>query len=433
MGQISILLVTLLFILILTARLRVHPFLSLIAGSLLVGVLAGETEGTMEAITTGMSSIFAEYAIVVTGGSIIGVILQKSGATSIIADDIIKIFKKPVLALLLLGFMFAVPMMCLILAFIIFLPVAKDLSEKLNLKKGVTEGALALGTMVSFGLIYPSPGIYAFIRDVGPTAEISAFRVLVTGLLIAVPVSLVGYLYIIKVYNMKTKEDYFRHTSPAKNPAVVQVLPTRVACYAPIVIPVILIVMRITTHSPVFYFIGNPGMALMSGAVMAMVLPTRNFVSADVRAWVEKGIRRSGLVMLDICGGGALGATLAMAGVGEALGNMLLVSSIPALLIPFVIGAAIQTVQGSRMVTLFVASALVVPIMPQLGLPAEIVLFSMASGTFLISHFNDPFFWVLGDFADMEIPQILKTYTMGGIVMGITSMTITGVIYHAFY
>ncbi len=433
MGPITIFILALIFILILTARLRVHPFLSLIAGSMLVGILAGETEGTMEAITAGMSSIFAEYAIVVTGGSIIGVILQKSGATSIIADDIIRIFKKPVMALFLLGFMFAVPMMCLILAFIIFIPVAKDLSEKLSLKKGVTESALALGTMVSFGLIYPSPGIYAFIRDMGPTTEISAFRVLITGLFIAVPVSLAGYLYIMKIYDMRAKEDYFRYAAPAKDPAVVSLLPTRVACYAPIVIPVILILIRITTHSPVFYFIGNPGMALMSGAVIAMVLPTRKFGSADIRAWVEKGIRRSGLVMLDICGGGALGATLAMAGVGEAIGDMLLVSSVPPLLIPFLIGAAIQTVQGSRMVTLFVASALVVPIMPQLGLPAEIVLFSMASGTFLISHFNDPFFWVLGDFADMETPEILKTYTIGGIIMGITSMAITSIIYFAFY
>jgi GntP family gluconate:H+ symporter len=432
MGPITIFILALIFILILTARLRVHPFLSLIAGSMLVGILAGETEGTMEAITTGMSSIFAEYAIVVTGGSIIGVILQKSGATSIIADDIIKIFKKPVLALFLLGFMFAVPMMCLILAFIIFIPVAKDLSEKLNLKKGVTEGALALGTMVSFGLIYPSPGIYAFVRDVGPTTEISALRVLVTGIIIAVPVSLAGYLYIMKIYNMKTREDYFLYKAPAKDPASISLLPTRVACYAPIVIPVILILMRITTHSPVFYFIGNPGMALMSGAVIAMVL-TRKFGSSDVRAWVEKGIRRSGLVMLDICGGGALGATLAMAGVGKAIGEMLLTSSIPPLLIPFLIGAAIQTVQGSRMVSLFVASALVIPIMPELGLPPEIALFSMASGTFLISHFNDPFFWVLGDFAEMETPDILKTYTMGGIVMGITSIAMTSIIYFVFY
>lgn len=433
MGPISIFLVALIFILILTARLRVHPFLSLIAASMLVGLLAGEIEGTMGAIEAGMSSIFAEFAIVVTAGSIIGIILQRSGATSIIADDIIRIFKKPVLALFLLGFMFAVPMMCLILAFIIFLPVAKDLSEKLNLKKGVTEGALALGTMVSFGLIYPSPGIYAFVRDVGPITEISALRVMVTGVLIAVFVSLVGYLYIMKVFNMKNREDYFRYKAPERNPAVVEVLPTRVACYAPIIIPTILILMRITTHADVFYFIGNPGMALMSGAVVAMTLPTRKFASADVRAWVEKGIRRSGLVMLDICGGGALGATLALAGVGEALGNMLITSSVPALFIPFLIGAAIQTVQGSRMVTLFVASALVVPIMPQLGLPAEIVLFSMASGTFLISHFNDPFFWILGDLADMQTPEILKTYTMGGIVMGLSSMAITSVIYFAFY
>ena len=71
MGPIIILLVVLLFILILTAHFRVHPFMSLISGSILVGILAGEIDGTMEAITTGMSSIFAEYAIVVTAGSII--------------------------------------------------------------------------------------------------------------------------------------------------------------------------------------------------------------------------------------------------------------------------------------------------------------------------------------------------------------------------
>lgn len=165
MSPLLIFLIALAFVLVLTARLRVHPFISLIAGSVLVGFLAGEIEATLDTITAGMSSIFAQYAIIVTSGSIIGVILHKTGATALIAEDITKIFKKPIFAIALLGFVFAVPMMCLILAFIIFLPVAKDLSDKHGFPKGLTEVALALATMASFGLLYPSPGIYAFTNE----------------------------------------------------------------------------------------------------------------------------------------------------------------------------------------------------------------------------------------------------------------------------
>ncbi|MDW5551425.1 hypothetical protein [Methanosarcina sp.] len=45
---------------------------------------------------------------------------------------------------------------------------------------------------------------------------------------------------------------------------------------------------------------------------------------------VEKAVRRSGVVLLDLCGGGALGVTtLAMTGAGEALGRFFLQLSLP--------------------------------------------------------------------------------------------------------
>ncbi|MDK2912893.1 MAG: gluconate:H+ symporter, GntP family [Methanolobus sp.] len=427
MNPLLIFLVALVFILVLTARLRVHPFISLIAGSVLVGLLAGETETTIETITAGMSSIFSQYAIVVTSGSIIGVILHKTGATALIAEDITKLFKKPVFAIALLGFAFAVPMMCLILAFIIFLPVAKDLSDKHGFPKGLTEVALALATMASFGLLYPSPGIYSFVNEM----QLSAPRVLVMGFFIAVIVFLVGYLYASRYYKFSISADCCEDMVKQKTEVRIPVF--RLASYVPIIIPIVLIMMRLLTNYPIIEFVGHESIALLSGAILAMTLHVRNFSSADIRAWVEKGIRRSGLVLLDICGGGALGATLAMAGVGEALGDMLLGSRIPVLLIPFLVAAAVQTVQGSRMVTLFIAAALVIPIMPDLGLPAEIVLFSMASGTFLISHFNDPYFWILADFAEMDSTEVLKTYTLGGAVMGIASLLVTAVIYVLLY
>jgi gluconate:H+ symporter, GntP family len=89
---------------------------------------------------------------------------------------------------------------------------------------------------------------------------------------------------------------------------------------------------------------------------------------------VEKAVRRSGVVLLDLCGGGALGVTtLAMTGAGEALGRFFLQLSLPHILVLFLIAAALQTVQGSRVVTMLVAPFLLLPLFPELGLPPEII------------------------------------------------------------
>ena len=426
MDPLIIFFIALIVILILTARLRLHPFLSLIFVSVLVGLLAGNPE---EAIAKGMGRVFGQFAIVITAGSIIGLILHRTGGTVLIADDIIRISKRPLLALNILGFVFSVPLMCCILAYVIFIPVARDLSSRLGRSRSVSATALGLGTLASFNLVYPSPVVYPAMIEL----DVLRPEVMLTGLFIAIAVSLVGYVYAVKFCDFG--EDGGNSDEKLDQNKIEQdkVLPGRVTVYSPLVIPIVLIILDVFTTIPVFDFIGDPDVALLIGVILAILLTVRIFDFSEVRAWIEKGIRRSGIVLLDMCGGGALGATLALTGAGEALGNLLIGTNIPALLIPFLVAAAIQTVQGSRVVTMLVAPALIIPIIPELGLPAEIALFSMASGTLLISHFNDPFFWIFGDLAEMETTEILKTYTAGGMLMGIGSLALTALVYLVFY
>ncbi|WP_406656697.1 GntP family permease [Methanolobus sp. ZRKC2] len=421
--------VALVLILILTARLRIHPFLSLILVSVFVGLLIGDLERTLVAISQGMGRVFGQFAIVITAGSIIGLILHRTGGTTLIADDIIKISKRPLLALNILGFVFAVPLMCCILAYVIFIPVAKDLSARLGISRAVSATALGLGTLASFNLVYPSPVVHPAMIEL----DILRPEVIVTGLAIAIIVSLIGYWYAVKFCDFGENTSYSSEEVDLNKEEQEKVLPGRVASYSPLVIPIILILLDVFTAIPLFDLIGDPDVALLIGVILAILLTVRTFDFSEVRAWIEKGIRRSGIVLLDMCGGGALGATLALTGAGEALGDLLISTSMPALLIPFLVTAAIQTVQGSRVVTMLVAPSLIIPVLPELGLPAEIVLFSMASGTLLISHFNDPFFWIFGDLAEMETTEILRTYTAGGIIMGISSLALTGLIYLVFY
>lgn len=429
MNPLIIFFTALALILFLTARLRVHPFLSLIFVSVLVGLLAGELEGTLEAISKGMGRVFSQFAIVITAGSIIGLILHRTGGTTLIADDIIRVSKKPLLALNLLGFVFAVPLMCCILAYVIFIPVARDLSTRLGTSKAVSATALGLGTLASFNLVYPSPVVHPAMIEL----DILRPDAILTGLAIALAVSLIGYIYAVKFCNFEDEPIYSNGNLNLDEDEKENILPGRFAAYGPLVSPMILIILDVFTAIPVFDFIGDPDVALLIGVILAILLTARTFDFSEVRQWIEKGIRRSGIVLLDMCGGGALGATLTLTGAGEALGNLLIDTSLPPLIIPFLVAAAIQTVQGSRVVTMLVTPALIMPVFPELRLPAEIVLFSMASGTLLISHFNDPFFWIFGDLAEMETTQILKTYTAGGVVMGICSLVLTGLIYVVLY
>lgn len=157
MHPVIIFFLALFLILLLTARFRLHPFLSLILVSVFTGILAGEPLSTVEAITKGLGSVFSRFAIIITCGSVIGLLLQSTGGMSLIASDIIRFSRNPLLALNLFGFLFSVPLMCYILAYVIFIPITKELAARLDDPLISTATALALGAVASFNLVYPSP------------------------------------------------------------------------------------------------------------------------------------------------------------------------------------------------------------------------------------------------------------------------------------
>ncbi len=444
MHPVFIFLFALLCILFFTTVLRLHPFLSLIFVSILTGILAGEPLATVKAVTEGLGKVFSSFAIIITCGSIIGLLLQANGGMSLIASDIVRFFRNPLLALNLLGFLFSVPMMCYILAYVIFIPIARELASKLDNPSISTATSLALGAVASFNLVYPSPVIISAAEELSANTD----RLIILGFLIAIPTSIAGYLYARRLEKIKTtyvtsvqeemieiKEEETviqkNSTDLYKNSSLKL---GRLEAYSPIFLPLILIFLNTGfDHShPVFVFLGNPNIALLIGVVLSL-LSGRSLGFVELRTLVEKAVRRSGVVLLDLCGGGALGATLAMTGAGESLGLFFLQLNLPHILVPFLVAAAFQTVQGSRVVTMLVAPSLLLPLVPELGLPPEILILSMASGTFLISHVNDPFFWIFGELAELRPSEVFRSNTLGGVLMGIVSFFLVSGVYILFY
>jgi GntP family gluconate:H+ symporter len=446
MNPLLLFLFALLLILLMTAKLRLHPFLSLVSVSILTGVLAGEPLSAVESVSTGLGQVFAHFAIIISCGSIIGLMLEKTGGMAVIAEDLIRFSKKPLMGLNILGFLFSVPVMCCILAYVIFVPISRELASRLKIPPISTATALALGALASFNLVYPSPVILPVAEELSADSGL----LIRMGFFIAVFTSVSGLFYAKKFAGKLKKESELtepsfpgieEHETTVKessdnesktNGIIENRISRRLTAYLPVFFPLLLILLNAVYDSSFLAFFGDPNIALLIGVLISS-FSARNLGSKVIGSIIEKAIRRSGVVLLDLCGGGALGAVLASTGAGQALGQFFLGLNLPSIFVPFLLAACLQSVQGSRVVTALVAFPLMIPLLPELGLPVEIFILAMASGTFLVSHVNDPFFWIFGELAELEPVQVLRAYTLGGILMGVVSFLLVCGVYVLFY
>ncbi|RZN36979.1 MAG: GntP family permease [Methanophagales archaeon ANME-1-THS] len=416
MTPLLIFLLALLLILVLTALFRFNPFLSLLSVSLLVALLAAKPFEGLQAILTGMERVIYQFGIIIVCGSIIGIVLDGIGGIAVIADDIIRLSKEPILALNLLGFIVAIPVMCCILAYVIFIPIARAIASKLKIPIGVAAASLSLGTLASYELIYPAPGVYSAAVELGIVGR----DIVLLGLFIAIPTSMAGYLYAKR----------FCQLGPVPPDVVAKQgkRTSRLQAYPPIIVPLLLIFLSLLYPIPVLNFAGDPNVALLIG-VFLVLIAAQGSGRDTINTWTREAVKKGGGILMVLCSGGALASTLAITGVGQEIGAVIVRSGMPALLVPFMVAVAIQSVQGSRLVTFLIAPSIIQPTLPELGLPLELVLMSMASGTFLVSHANDAYFWAVIELAEMTPAAGYRCYTIGGIVLGAVALLITALIY----
>jgi len=76
-----IILLGVIFIVLATAVLKIHPFLALLFSAFFVGIASGMPLTTVvEHVNAGFGGLMTSIGLVIVAGTIIGVILEKSGA-----------------------------------------------------------------------------------------------------------------------------------------------------------------------------------------------------------------------------------------------------------------------------------------------------------------------------------------------------------------
>lgn len=426
------LLVSVLFIIVGTTKLKIHPFLVLLLATYITGFMSGMPSGEIvKVITGGFGSILAYIGIVIILGTIIGTILEKSGAAIKLAEIVVKVVgkKRPALAMGIIGYIVSIPVFC-DSAFVILSSLKKSLIQKTGKSAVAMSVALSTGLYATHTLVPPTPGPIAAAGNLGIDDQLGL--VILFGLLVSLIAMLVGFWWA-NYSGKKHQSDEDKTLKMDLEEGVQQQLPSAFFSVLPIVLPILLIALRsivlltfANTDSFAFKsidFLGDPVNALLLGLFSSFLLLKKG--SVRLEDCMGEGIKASAAILIITGAGGAFGAMLKATHIGDSLGEMLAGYNL-GIFLPFIIAAALKTAQGSSTVSLVATSALVAPLLASLGLDSAtgkaLTVMAIGAGAMTISHANDSFFWVVTQFSKMKVATGYKTHSMATLFQGMVSI-----------
>ncbi|WP_020614749.1 GntP family permease [Sediminispirochaeta bajacaliforniensis] len=422
------LLIAVLLIILFTAKFNMNAFVVLVTIAffygLAIGLPPGDVVGT---IRSGFGGTLGYIGIVIIAGTIIGIVLEKTGAALSMTQAILKIVGKErsPLAMSVAGYVVSIPVFC-DSGYVILTPLNKALAEETGKSMAVMAVALATGLYATHTLVPPTPGPIAAAGTLG--ADLGA--VIGLGLIVSIPAMLAGYLWATKFasrYEIKAElqESYADLLEKYGK------LPGAFHSFLPLLVPILLILLKSVAAYPshpfgqggfssFIQFIGDPVTALMLGIFISLTLVKKDLRKESVSSWMGEGVKNAALILAITGAGGAFGAVLKASPMAEFINSNLSTLKL-GIFLPFIISAALKTAQGSSTVAIITTSSIMAPLLSVLGLNPALTVLAIGAGAMVVSHANDSYFWVVSQFSGMEVSTSYKAYTSATLVEGLVA------------
>jgi len=424
--------ITILWIVIGTSKVKLHPFLVLLSASFLLAILLGIKPIEMIIlIQKGFGNIIQNIGLLILFGTIIGIALEESNGTLSIAQGILKRLTRLPLAYAIscIGYLVSIPVFC-DAAFVILSHLNKTLSKKTKTPLVGLTVALSTGLFAPHVLVPPTPGPLAAASNL----QLENILLLIfMGGIIAFILIIVGGAY--GNYLIKKNKYTFEEgeEDQSKNEKISDV-PGFTLAILPILIPIILMGAGtlIKFLPPDFIIIDllnlitQPTFALGIGMLFAFRLFINNN-KTNINKSIKKGVIQAAPILIITGMGGSLGSIIQTIPLHDFAKDISSYQSL-GILIPFGIAALLKTAQGSSTVAIITTSSIVFPLLPLLNLDSEIgkvwVIMSLGVGSMTVSHANDSYFWIVSQMSGMDVKTAYKTHTMGTLLQGIIGFII---------
>jgi GntP family gluconate:H+ symporter len=423
------LLIAVAVIIVLTGRYKVNAFLVLIGIAFAYGMAIGIPGlEVIKLVKSGFGGTLTNIGIVIVAGTIMGTILEETGAALAMTEAILRLVgkKRAPLAMNIAGYVVSIPVFC-DSGYVILNPLNKALAKESGTSMTVMAVALATGLYATHVMVPPTPG---------PLAAAAALKadlgqVILYGIVIAIPAALAGLFWALTM----AKKYYIEPDISETYSDIVKKygkLPSTFLSFLPIVVPLVLIFMKTIAEYPtkpfgaaglqrLLSFLGDPVVALIIGMLVSLLLVRKGEHKTAISDWMSKGIKDSAIILVITAAGGSFGAILGKSPIADFIKQNM--TALPlGMLLPFVISAALKTAQGSSTVAIVTTAGIMAPLLVTLGLDPALATIAIGAGSMVVSHANDSYFWVVSQFSNMPVNTAYKVYTSATAVEGVVAI-----------
>ncbi|WP_455055892.1 GntP family permease [Merdimonas faecis] len=420
-------------IIVSVVKLRLHPFLSLLIGSLLMGFLSGiKPDKILESICAGFGGTMGDVGILILLGVILGELLHNSGATRNIAGRLLKLFgvDNTPLAINITGYLICIPVF-FDAAFVILIDLMRQLSQRGKIALNVLVCSLAIGMTMTHAMVIPTPGPVAVAGIMG--ANIAWF--IFYSLIVSLPASLIGgvlygkYLKHHPAWGNAFEEEEIEGAKQGHADGEGASGTTGIVL---ILLPIVLIILGTVLQSmvdenasayPIILFLSDTNVILLFTIFLAFFV-LRRHLTASFNDLTSVAAESVGSIIAIICAGGAFGEVIGISGLGDYLVESMQSLGIPLIVLAYLLTQVLRMGLGSITVSLVTTAAVIAPLIAQTGDSPVLAGLAVCAGGVGLCMPNDSSFWTINKFSRFSFGETVRALTIPGTIAGVTSFLI---------
>lgn len=442
---------TVLLLLFLVIRLRLHAALGLMLAALALGLASGmPIQKVPLSFTAGVGSMMGHIAIILAMGAILGQLLSDSTALGEALVDRCGVRGVP-WALLALSLLVGMAVFFEV-GLVLLLPLVVETARRTGKPLILTALPVMAGLSIMHGLVPPHPA--AILATTVYHADVG--RTILWAMVVGIPAATLAGPVLESILTRRWE----KRGGPAQlvalaSPALAEAAPKPVSLGAAsagpaparawralvvILLPVLLICLGSWADAlaapggranRLLHLAGYPDVAMLLAALVALLLLGPHVQTPAYRA--RGGLRKlvsdsfgpiaGVLVILSAAGG--LSGVLRDSGAAQATVGYAMHAHIPPLLLAWLLAAFVRVSMGSATVAMAVSSGVLAPLAGHMGANPVLMVLATGSGSLMLSHVNDSGFWLVQSLFKIDVKGTFATWTIVETVVSVSGLACT--------
>jgi GntP family gluconate:H+ symporter len=426
---------TVLLLLLLVGRFKLHAALGLSVAAFCLGIAAGMPLRQVPAsFTNGVGNMMGHIAIILGMGAILGQLLASSGGAASLSKALVEGCGPRGLPWALLGLSLIVGMPVFFeVGLVLLMPIIVEAAQRARRPPILVALPVLSGLSITHGLIPPHPAALlaatVFHADLG--------RVILWGMLAGTPAAIIAGPGVWYVLVRRWERRQRGAESIADNAATMMgALSGNISVPRPagpalaltaILFPIALIFagswadsITATGSVPnqILHVLGYPDVAMLTAVLAALAtLGSRiprgpNDGAGTLRKLTADSFVPIAGVLVILAAAGGLSGVLRDSGAAQSTVGLALGTHMPPLVLAWALAALVRVCMGSATVAMAVASGVLAPVAGQLGVRPELLVIATGSGSLMLSHVNDSGFWLIGSLFKLDVKGTLSTWSV---------------------